>query len=55
MPLRFLASVLAIVLVLAYVLPLLWKMKDPALTVVILIGIVVMLADQWQTLRDARD
>ncbi len=55
MPVRILATLIAVALVLAYVGPMVWKLKDLALGVVILIGTVVMLADLWQSLRDSQD
>jgi hypothetical protein len=55
MTIRILATLLAIVLVLAYVGPMVVKLKDTALAVVILIGAVAMLVDLAHSLRDAND
>jgi len=49
---RIFAALLAVALVLAYVGPMVFKMKDVALAIVILIGCVVMLVDLWQSLKD---
>ena len=51
---KLLATALAVLLVLAYVGPLVVKMQDLALAAVVLIGLVVMLADLWQSLREDR-
>jgi predicted ABC-type exoprotein transport system permease subunit len=52
---KLIASVLAAALVLAYVGPMVFKMKDVALGAVILISVVVMLVDLWQSLRQSKD
>lgn len=51
MPLKIFAGLLAIVLMLAYLLPMLFKLKSIALGVVILIGLTMMLVDLWQSLQ----
>jgi len=55
MPIKILAGLIAIVLMLAYLGPMLVKMKDVALGAVVLIGIGVMLADLWYSLRKPDD
>ena len=52
MPTKIFAAVVAVALVLAYVGPMLYKMKDLPLAIVIMIGAVVMLADLWESLRE---
>lgn len=52
---RILAALVAVALMAAYLGPILFKMKDVALAIVILIGMVVMLVDLWHTLRDSND
>ena len=52
---RILASLFAIVLVLAYVGPMVLKLKDAPLAIVILIGTVAMLVDLAHSLREAND
>ena len=55
MPSKIFAAIVALALVLAYVGPMVIKMKDLPLAIVIVIGIVVMFADIWQSLRDSAD
>ena len=52
MLMKILAGILAAVLVLAFVAPPAYKLKDPALIAVIILGIVLMLIDLWQSLRE---
>lgn len=52
---KLLAGFVAVVLVLAYLTPLMFKMKDVPLAIVILIGLVAMLADLWQSLGKSED
>lgn len=51
MPMKLLSAVVAVGLLLAYVLPVVVKMREPSLAVVIIAGIVAMAVDLWQTLR----
>ena len=55
MAIKILGGVVALSLVMAYLLPPLVKLKDFALGTVIVIGIVMMLIDLWQTLRSEKD
>lgn len=48
-------AVAAIALMAGYLGPLAFKMKDVALSIVILIGVVVMLVDLWQSMRETQD
>jgi len=52
MAMKIFAGIVAIVLVLAYVIPPAIKLKHVALAVVISIGVVMMLVDLWQSLRE---
>lgn len=52
---RILAGVVAVVLVVGYLLPPVFKLKDVALGAVICIGIVLMLIDLWQSLQSKED
>jgi len=52
---KILAGLVAVALMLAYLSPMIIKMKDAALTSVVVLGIVVMLVDLWQSLRKSRD
>ncbi len=51
MPLKILAGVVAVALLLAYLLPLVLKLKEVSLGVVILIALAMMLVDLRQSLR----
>ena len=51
MPFKILGGVLALALMLAYIAPVVIKLREPALTVVALTGLVMMLVDLWQSLR----
>ena len=55
MPIKIFAAVVAVVLVLCFLAPPVLKLKDVALGVVILIGIVMMLVDLWQSLQKKED
>jgi sugar phosphate permease len=50
MPIKILAAVIAVVLVIGYLSPMVFKLKDAALGAVIAIGITMMLIDLWQSL-----
>lgn len=55
MPIRIFAAVVALVLVLAYLIPVAFKLKNVPLTVIILVGIVMMLVDLRQSLKAKDD
>ena len=55
MAFKILAGIIAIVLVVAFVAPPVLKLQDLALSSVILIGLVMMLVDLWQSLRSKDD
>ena len=55
MSIKLLAGFVAVVLMVAYVTPLVFKMKDVPLAIVILIGLVTMLVDLWQSLGKSED
>jgi len=52
MIMKIIAGIIAIALVLAFVIPPAWKLKDPALIAVIALGMVMMLVDLWQSLHE---
>jgi hypothetical protein len=52
---RILASVAASLLLLAFLLPYVVKMKEVELGVVILVGLAMMARDIWDTLREKDD
>lgn len=49
---KIFSGLVAVVLVLGYVVPPALKLKHGALAVVIAIGVVLMLIDLWQSLRE---
>lgn len=51
MPLKIVCGIVAVVLMLAYLLPLVLKLKQVSLGIVILIALVMMLKDLRQSLR----
>jgi len=52
MPIKITAALVAVVLLLAYLVPIAWKLKQTSLWVVMGIGIAMMLVDLWQSLRN---
>jgi hypothetical protein len=52
MIMKVIAGIIAVVLVVAFVLPPALKLKEPALIMVIALGIVLMLIDLWQSLKE---
>jgi hypothetical protein len=52
MPLKIFAGVVATVLMVVYMLAPVIKLKDVALGAVVLIGVVLMLIDLWQSIRE---
>jgi len=55
MPIKILAGIVAIALMIAYLSPVVFKLKDIPLGVVILIGIGMMLVDLWHSLQSKED
>jgi hypothetical protein len=51
LPYKILAGIVAAALVITYMAPVVWRLKDVALWVVATIGVVMMLVDLWQSLR----
>lgn len=49
---KILAGILSAALLIAYISPVVVKLKDVALTVVATIGLAMMLYDLWQSLRE---
>ena len=52
---KIFAAIVAVILMLMYLGPVMLKLKEPVLVGVILIGIVLMLIDLWQSLRSKSD
>lgn len=55
MPIKIISAVIAVALVLSFLSPVVLKLKEVALGIVILAGIVMMLLDLWQSLRSEED
>jgi hypothetical protein len=51
MALKIFAAILAVALMLAYLAPVVIRLREPALWVVVLTGIAMMLVDLWQSLQ----
>lgn len=51
MALKIFAGILAVSLMLIYLAPVVLKLMQPALAAVVLIGVVMMLVDLWQSLQ----
>ena len=49
---KIFAGILSAALLIVFVWPVVWKLKDAALTVVVMIGLAMMLYDLWGTLRE---
>ena len=49
--LRYAFSIFSIALVLIYLSPVVLKLREPALSIVVGAGILMMLVDQWQSLK----
>lgn len=52
MTFKIVAAVVAGLLLMLFISPVVIKLEDVALSVVVLIGIVLMVADIWQSLRE---
>jgi len=55
MPIKIFAAVVAVVMMLCFVAPPVLKLQDIALGVVILVAVVMMLVDLWQSLQSKED
>ena len=55
MPFKIVAAIIAVGLVLAYLGPIIVKMKDFALGIVIVVGIAFILVDLWHSLQKPED
>lgn len=52
MRLKVLFGVIAMLLMLGFVAPIVFKLRDVALTIVILIGVVMMAYDLWESIKE---
>jgi Flp pilus assembly protein TadB len=55
MPIKIVAGIVAVTLMIAFLVPVVLKLKDISLGVVILIGLGLMLVDLWQSLQSKDD
>lgn len=55
MPLKTVYSVVAAALMLLYLSPVLYRLKEVDLTLVVVIGVTMMLVDVWQSLKAKED
>ena len=55
MKLKIVAGIIGVALLLAYVAPVVLRLKDVALSIVVFIGIAMMLVDLWQSLQSRED
>lgn len=55
MPLKISAGILAVALMLIYLAPVVLKLQQLDLGIVVLAGIVMMLVDLWQSLKSKED
>jgi hypothetical protein len=55
MPLKIAYSILAIVLMLLYLSPVVYRLKQVDLLIVVLVGVVMMLVDVWQSLQSKEE
>jgi hypothetical protein len=55
MPLKIVYSVVALVLMLLYLSPVLYRLQQLDLAIVVLIGVSMMLVDIWQALKSKED
>lgn len=52
---KIFSAVISITLLIGFVTPVVWKLKDPALTIIVLIGLTMMLVEVWQSLQSKDD
>jgi hypothetical protein len=55
MPYKIIAGIVAAALLLIYMAPVVLKLKDTALWIIVLIGLTMMLVDLWQSLQSKED
>jgi len=55
MPIKYFAAVVAVILMISFLVPVVLKLKDVALGVVISVGIAMMLVDLAQSLKSKED
>jgi hypothetical protein len=55
MAIKIFSGIVAVILMLVYLAPVMLKLRDPALVLVMLVGIALMLVDLWQSLQSKND
>lgn len=55
MALKIFAGIVAVTLLLAFLGPVVIKLREPALAIVVLVGIAMMLLDLWESLQSKDD
>ena len=55
MAIKIFSGIVAVILMLVYLTPVMLKLRDSALILVMLVGIALMLVDLWQSLRSKND
>jgi hypothetical protein len=55
LPYKIIAGIVAAILMIAYMAPVVWRLKDIALWVVASAGVAMMLVDLWESLRSRED
>ena len=55
MLIKYLAAAVAVMLVVAYLVPVVLKLKEVSLGIVIAVGIAMMLVDLWHSLQSQED
>ena len=55
MAFKIFSAIVAVVLLLGFIAPVVVKLKEVSLAAVVLIGVVLMLVDLWQSLQSGED
>lgn len=55
MGLKIFAAIVAVALMVTYLAPVVLRLREPALTIIVLIGLAMMLVDLWQSLQSKDD
>lgn len=55
MAFKLIAAIIAVALMFTYLAPIVLKLGELALTIVVLVGVVMMLVDLWQSLQSKTD
>ena len=55
MAVKIVSGIIGVVLLFAYALPVVWKLKEVSLACVFLLGVGMMLVDLWQSLKSKED